>query len=219
MVALQPIENYLPGIAKDLGHFRLEARIQAKHVMVDQELPVRIGSGTETHDDAIFSLFGNEFAQSIRDHFQQDHECPGFFKRFGIIENLFGQCGIFALHSEPAQRRHRLRGEPQMPNSRDACIDNAPDAAGHGRAAFQLNGVTTGLSHKPPGIADGSFDRRLVRHVRHIAYDERSWRAAAYRLAVPNHVIHRHGQRAFIAKHGHTQAVTHQNHLDPGLFL
>ena len=187
--------------------------------MIDQQLPVRVRTGTETHDDAVFCAFGDQLAQAVGDHFEQDGEGARFFELLGVVHDLLGQLGALALHAESAQSRDGLRRQPQVSDGRDAGVDDASDAVGHGRSAFQLDGITARLGHEAPGAADGGFDAGLVGHVRHVTDQEGGRRAAPHGLRVADHVVHGDRQGRIVAQHGHAQAVADQDHFDARLFL
>jgi hypothetical protein len=80
-----PIQDDLAGLSEDLGHARLEARVQAKHIMVDQGLSVGVQAGVQTDDKAVFGPFGDQLVQTIGNHLQQDGKCAGLFQCFGRV--------------------------------------------------------------------------------------------------------------------------------------
>ena len=92
-----------PALPKTLAIRGLNLRVQAKHVVVDQELSVGMGAGTQAHDDAVFGALGDQLAEPVGNHLEQDHEGAGFFKGFGVVDDLLGLQGAFALDSEAAQ--------------------------------------------------------------------------------------------------------------------
>ena len=112
-----------------------------------------------------------------------------------------------------------MRRQAEVADGRDAGVDDALDAVGHGCAAFQLDGVAAGFGHEASGVADGGLDGGLVGHVGHVADHEGGGCAAADGLRVADHVVHGDRQGGVVAEHGHAQAVADQDHLDAGLLL
>src|SRR3972149_416380 len=69
-VLLQAVEDDAPGVAEDFGHARLEARVEAEHVVVDEELAVGVRSRSEADDEALLSALGDELADAGGGHFE-----------------------------------------------------------------------------------------------------------------------------------------------------
>jgi hypothetical protein len=59
----------------------------------------------------------------------------------------------------------------------------------------------------------------LVTHIGHFANQESGLCSPANGLAMAEHIIHCYRQGCDLTKHSHAQAVSDQNHFDPGLFL
>ena len=70
---------------------------------------------------------------------------------------------------------------------------------------LKLYGVCSALAHKPTGIYHRVINRCLIRHKRHIAYNERIVRSASDCRRVMYHILHCHRQRVLIAEHNHAK--------------
>ena len=105
-----------PGVAVDLGHLGLELRVKPEHVVVDQELAVRVRPRSEADDEAVLRPLGDQLADPVRHHFEQDRVRSGFLERFGVVHDLLRLSGAFALDAEAAQGAGRsaasIRGVP-----------------------------------------------------------------------------------------------------------
>ncbi len=106
-----------------------------------------------------------------------------------------------------------------MPHCRNSCCNDSSHPVGHNVTAFQLDGVTTGFSHKSSGVKHCGFCAGLIGHVGHISYQKSCWSTPPDCLGMADHVIHGHRKSPVISEHGHSQAVSHQDHVHLGLFL
>ena len=106
-----------------------------------------------------------------------------------------------------------------MSDGGNARIHDALDSVSHRRSAFELDRVAACLSHESACVANRILDRSLIRHVRHVAHNKSSRRAAPDSLRVADHVIHFHGQGRVETEHGHAEAVANQNHFNFRLLL
>jgi len=80
MIGFQAIYNDLTGVPNALFHLGFELWVQAKHIVIDQQLSVRIRTGTQRHDNAVFGPFGDDFADAIWNHFKHDGKCACFIE-------------------------------------------------------------------------------------------------------------------------------------------
>jgi hypothetical protein len=101
-----------------------------------------------------------------------------------------------------------------MPNHRDTGIDDCARDWGLLGRALKLHTVHSGLFDMPPGIANRFGRIGLVRHKRHIAYQQRALGGAPHRLGMVNHLVHRHWGSAGVAEHHRAQRIAHQNDIN-----
>src|SRR3990172_1771175 len=155
-VLLEAVENDLAGIAVHLRHLRLEARIQAEHVVEDQQLAVRVRPGAEA-DDRDAGALGDDVLHAVGDHLEQDRERAGIFQDPGVFDDAQRLLPAFALHPKTAQSGDALRRQAEVAHHRDAGVGDSLDARGHLPAAFELHRIAPGLRHEAAPVAHPSL--------------------------------------------------------------
>ena len=97
---------------------------------------------------------------------------------------------------------------------RNASLHNGADFSFLGGTALQFHGIHPGF-HEFAGVFE-----RLFRGVEgmdgHVQNHESLFRGAGYAFAMMQHVCQGHMRGVWVAQHGHTQGIAHQNHIDAG---
>ncbi len=177
---LSPSWMTLPGFAKHLGHARLELRVEPEAVVVDQKLAVRVRSGAQAHDDAVVRPLGDELADPVGHHLEQNAERAGFFEGFGVSMIFFACSAPLPWTLKPPSALTDCGVNPRWPIAGMPALTMPAIRSAISTPPSSLIASQPGFSHEAPRVADRALDRRLVAHVRHVADHEggRARRAA-----------------------------------------
>ena len=104
-----------------------------------------------------------------------------------------------------------------MGHDGDAALGQEPDGFRHAFATLKLDRAAAGFLHDAGGVAKRDIRAFFVGAKGHVHHDQRALCTANNGLAVHDHQVQRHANRAFHAVHNHAKAVTHQNEI--GVFV
>ena len=103
-------------------------------------------------------------------HHALDHqrEAARLGHRLGVGHHLRRLGIVAAAGAIAAERVHRLRGQPDMADHRDAALDEEGDRLGHRLAALQLHRRRAGFLEHPRGVAERLLRALLIGAERHV---------------------------------------------------
>ena len=96
-------------------------------------------------------------------------------------------------------------------------INHAPNHVHALLAAFHLDRLGAAFFHEAGSVVNRVFGVNLIRPVGHVGDQQRVLHAAAHRLDVVQHLVHRDRERVLVAQHGHGQRVADQRNVDARL--
>src|SRR6266851_2364061 len=159
-----------------LHELRRPAGGQAQHVVEDEHLPVR--SPPRADADGRDSKRLRHAGPHLGRHaLEDDAEGPRLLELLGIREDARGLLLGLALDLESAHLIHELRRETEMAHDRDAHRSQPLRDLDDPAAAFELDGVHSAFLDEAGRGGDRLFDRRVIRHERHVAHEQRLMRA------------------------------------------
>ena len=100
-----------------------------------------------------------------------------------------------------------------MAHHGDAGADELLDQLDVMRAALELDRETAAYFDEATSVGEPLFDRRLIRHERHVADDVRPPHAANHRAAVVRHLFEGHRERGVVALDDHAERVADEQHV------
>ena len=104
-----------------------------------------------------------------------------------------------------------------MPHDRNLRVHQPRDQLDPPLAALHFHRLGAAFLHQPHRVAHRIVQRHVKAAVRHIRHHQCMPSGAAHRPRVMNHFIERHGQRAVVSKHGHTEGIAHQQNIHAGV--
>ena len=185
------------------------------HVVGHQYLTVDIRPRPDSdhrHPDRL----GHQLSQRCGNRLQDDGKNAGRLQCPGVIDDLFGRSGVFALHLETAEGAGGLGGQSDMALDGYAGLYDRLDGRRKVSPAFQFHGVAAALFHQAARIDDGLPNGGVVAHKGHVADHQRPPAAPHDRFDVMNHVFHGDLDGSLQAHDDHTERIAHQNDVDAG---
>jgi len=204
--------------AAELGVAAHEARrdplLEAEQVVEDQHLAVAgcTRSDADRRDRQPVADFA---CQRRGDALEHQRERPRLLAGDGGVEQGGAGLGAAPLHLEATEAVDRLRRQPEMGHHRDLGVDQRADDVDP--RPFDLDRRGAALLDEAQGVGDGLVGTEVERAERHVGDQQRAFDAAAHRLHVVEHLVHRHRQRVVVAEHHHRERVADQHQVDAGL--
>src|SRR5712691_7091802 len=215
-VALGGARDLAGQVGVALHELRRLAGGQAQHVVEHEHLPVR--SRPRADADSRDSKRPRHAGPDLSRHaLEDDAERPRLLELLGVGQDARGLLVGLALDLEAAHLMDELRGEAKMAHDRDAHRRQPLRDLDDPAAALELDGVHSAFLDEPAGGGDRLFDRRVIRHERHVAHEQRLVRATRDRLGVVEHLVDGDRQGRRVAEHDHAQAVANEKDGDAGL--
>ena len=104
-----------------------------------------------------------------------------------------------------------------MALDRDAGFDDGSHHGGEIHTTLQLDCIAAALLHQPSGIDDGIPGTGIVAHKWHVTDYHGPFASAYHYLDVMDHHLQRHRHGVVQTQNHHTQRVSHQGNVHPGL--
>src|SRR5712691_7346028 len=215
-VALGGARDLAGQVGVALHELRRLAGGQAQHVVEDEHLPVRSRPRADA-DGRDSKRLRHAGPHLSRHALEDDAERPRLLELLGIREDARGLLLGLALDLESAHLIHELRRETEMAHDRDAHRSQPLRDLDDPATAFELDGVHSAFLDEAARGGDRLFDRRVIRHERHVAHEQRLMRATCDRFGVVEHLVHSDRQSGRVAEHDHAQAVADEKDGDAGL--
>ena len=117
----------------------------------------------------------------------------------------------------PAQRVHRLRGQPDMTDNGDTAGRKESDGRRHRLTALKLDCGGAGFGHYARSRGKGLFGACFIAAKGHVDHDDRMIAATHHGGAVRAHHVERDRQRRRQAVNHLRQTVPHQQHVAVGI--
>jgi hypothetical protein len=184
-----------------------------EEVVVDEHLPVAIRSGPDADRGDRHGL-RDPRGDRRRHGFEHEREASRGFEGARVGEQP--PCGFRrpALRLEAAERRLRLRRQPDVPHHRDPGRDDRLHARERRPGALELDDVRAALLDE----ADSGFDRLLVGDVvapeGEVADNERPLRRTRDGACQEQHLVHGRGDGAVVTEHDHRGGVADEDEID-----
>ena len=165
-------------------------------------------------DGRDLELLGDQLGDLRRHRLELQHEAAGVLDRERVLEDLHRRFRGAPLDAEAAEHRHGVRREADVRGGRDAGVDQRLEDVRLRLAALRLHRVAARFLHEARRVDERAVDR-VVALVGHAAEHERVRRAAAHRLRVQHHHVHRRRDGVGMAVAGHRERVADHAHVDP----
>ena len=134
----------------------------------------------------------------------------------GVVDKAVGFLLLGGAYHVCAKLVDALRGESEVTHDGDSSGEYAADRFENLLAAFELDGIGTGLLHDADGGGEGLFGVALISAEGHINHHQGTLDGAFDRGGVDYHLVEGDGQGSLVTFHDIGGRVADQDHVDFG---
>mmetsp|Transcript_14124 Transcript_14124/g.16252 ORF Transcript_14124/g.16252 Transcript_14124/m.16252 type:complete len:247 (-) Transcript_14124:297-1037(-) len=209
--------------------FVMGMRRHTQHIMIHQNLSIRVGSRTDTNRRYFQRV--RYHSRDVRRHAFQHHRTrAGILQSQRLIQYFPCPDGTPTLGAEPTQDGNGLRGQTHVSHDGDPTLNQLTRRfAALRRSSLEFDTIHPRFFEETVGVLQGVRRGYFVGAKGHIPHQHRS-RSRLLRVVLVTsdanaafdgftmvyHLVHRDGLRGAVSQLYHGTAIAHEDHIDAG---